>query len=106
MTKVVNLRDEPYDINIGRGTKWGNPYIEGKDGTRGEVIEKFVTNVIPILWPHIHELRDKTLGCPGNCKPKPCHGDYLALAANLQKRAEEITKQLKDLSEGAWNQKL
>lgn len=97
MTKVVNLKHDTYDVYIGRGSKWGNPFIEGKDGTRGEVIKRFVIKVLPILYPHIHELRDKTLGC--YCKPKPCHGDYLALAADTQKRAEELTKYMLDLTE-------
>ncbi len=90
MTKVVNIKHEPYDILIDRRTKWGNPFIMGKDGTRGEVIEKFTIETFPHLWPHIHELVDKTLGC--HCKPKPCHGDILAMAANIWQRGEKIAK--------------
>ncbi len=97
MTKVVNIRHEPYDILIDRSTKWGNPYIEGKDGTRREVIEKFIINILPILWPDIHELVDKIIGC--HCKPKPCHGDPLALAANIWQRGGEIAKHLSRMME-------
>lgn len=80
MTRVVNLRREPYDVYIGRGSRWGNPFIVGKDGTREEVIEKFRKEKLPKLMPFLFELIDKTLGC--FCKPKPCHGDVLAEAAN------------------------
>ena len=39
--KVVHCKKEPYDIYIGRPSKWGNPFSIGKDGTREEVIEKY-----------------------------------------------------------------
>ena len=75
VTKLVNMRHEPYDINIGRPSKWGNPFKIGKDGTRAEVLAKFRA------WfptsgglKQIEELRGKTLGC--YCKPQDCHGDY------------------------------
>ena len=78
MIKVVNIKSgDPYDIYIGRGSKWGNPFYIGKDGTREEVIEKY-KNWIPFqhhLIRDLHELKDNTLGC--YCKPKPCHGDVL-----------------------------
>lgn len=76
-TKVVNKYKEPYDIYIGRGSKWGNPFEIGKDGTREEVIEKYRTYLLnkPELLKALPELRGKTLGC--FCKPKPCHGDIL-----------------------------
>ena len=41
MCKVVNKYKEDYDVYIGRGSKWGNPYRIGEDGTREEVIEKY-----------------------------------------------------------------
>ena len=41
MTKVVNKYKQPYDIYIGRGSKWGNPFIIGQDGNREEVINKY-----------------------------------------------------------------
>ncbi len=34
MIKVVHCKKERYDIYIGRGGKWGNPFIIGKDGDR------------------------------------------------------------------------
>jgi len=33
-TRVVNLNIEKYDVYIGRGSIWGNPFIIGKHGNR------------------------------------------------------------------------
>lgn len=75
-TQVVNLRKEAYDIYIGRPSKWGNPFIIGKDGTREEVIKKYVDYIIESeLILDLGELKGKRLGC--FCKPKACHGDIL-----------------------------
>lgn len=76
-TRVVNIDKEPYDIYIGRGSKWGNPFIIGKDGNRKRVIEKYRQYVLnnDSLLKDIHELYGKVLGC--HCKPKDCHGDVL-----------------------------
>jgi Holliday junction resolvasome RuvABC endonuclease subunit len=75
--KVVNRHFEDYDIYIGRGTKWGNPFIVGKDGTREEVIELYrqYARNNPVIMESLHELRGKRLGC--SCKPAACHGDIL-----------------------------
>lgn len=40
-TTVVNLRTDKYEAYIGRSTPFGNPYVIGPDGDRGEVIRKF-----------------------------------------------------------------
>jgi len=83
MTKVVNLKTEKYDVYIGRGSKWGNPFPM-KNRSRKErdrVCDKyekwFWTTDLP---GQIHELKNKTLGC--YCKPERCHGDFLAELAN------------------------
>ena len=77
ITRVVHCRQEPYDIYIGRGSRWGNPFLIGVDGTRKEVIEKYRQFILahPQLMEDLHELRGKTLGCW--CKPLDCHGDIL-----------------------------
>jgi len=77
MTIVVNRIIESYDIYIGRGSKWGNPFYIGSDGTREEVIKKYRTWILnqPELLESLYELKDKVLGCW--CKPKACHGDVL-----------------------------
>lgn len=76
-TRTVHWRKEPYDIDIRRPAKWGNPFRIGEDGTRSEVIEKFRKWVIsqPELMNDLEELRGMRLGCW--CSPKPCHGDVL-----------------------------
>ena len=75
--EVVNLRNEKYDVYIGRGSKWGNKSIIGKDGNRKEVIAKYkkwISNNSYLLHS-LHELKGKKLGC--FCNPLPCHGDIL-----------------------------
>ena len=76
--RVVNRRQEPFDVYIGRGSLWGNPFIIGADGSRQEVIEKFrywITYDQPYLLSRLSELKGKVLGC--YCSPLPCHGDVL-----------------------------
>ena len=77
MTRVVNRRREQFDVYIGRGSKWGNPYRIGPDGSREEVIAKYREYLLrtPHLIAALDELRGKTLGC--YCSPLPCHGDVL-----------------------------
>ena len=76
-TRVVNVRTEGHDIYIGRGSKWGNPYIIGVDGDRIEVIkkyEKYLSSNKELL-ESLPELKGKRLGC--HCDPLICHGDVL-----------------------------
>jgi hypothetical protein len=90
-TRIVNVRDEPYDVYIGRGgeTRWSNPYshIRGKSAaifktkTRQEAIDLFEKDLRFTLKHDLDALQDflklngKTLGC--HCKPKSCHGDVI-----------------------------
>jgi hypothetical protein len=100
ITKVVNLRKEPYDVYIGRTGKgqdgyFGNPYEIGKDGDREQVIAKyknyFNTKIIydEEFRKRILELKGKTLGC--FCKPLACHGDIIR---SYLDREEEILEEL------------
>ncbi len=76
-TRVVNLRKEKYDVYIGRPSKWGNPFVIGKDGDREEVIRKYkewIKNQPELIFS-LDELKGKRLGC--FCSPKSCHGDIL-----------------------------
>lgn len=81
-TKVVHCKKDPYDIYIGRGSKWGNPFCIGKDGDRTLVIKKYQEYLKnnPNLLKCLPELRGKTLGCW--CSPQACHGDILAALAD------------------------
>ena len=85
---VVNLREEPYDIYIGRPSKWGNPFEIGKDGNRSEVIKKYRDYIKgrPELMVALRELRGKRLGC--FCKPQMCHGDVLVELLEAQMEQE------------------
>ena len=80
--KVVNLRKEKYDVYIGRGSKWGNKFVVGRDGSREEVITKYKEWILKNdeLLSCLEELRDKVLGC--YCKPLACHGDVLVELVN------------------------
>ena len=77
MTRIVHCKKAQYDVYIGRTSKWGNPYVIGKDGTREEVIQKYEEHVrsSKILIRALPSLACKTLGCL--CPPNPCHGNVL-----------------------------
>ena len=79
-TRVVNVRKEGHDVYIGRGSKWGNPFLIGPDGNRSTVIKKYesyIKSMISIKKDEydLNELKGKRLGC--HCAPLPCHGDIL-----------------------------
>lgn len=88
LTTVININldnKQKYDVYIGRGSKWGNPFIIGKHGNREQVLRlyaEYLKNNSELL-KSIPELRGKILGC--HCKPSNCHGDILARLANLNK---------------------
>lgn len=86
MNRVVNLYHEAYDVFIGRGSKWGNPFTHIKDKTtladvivetREEAIERYREYLEgnQELLDSLGELEGKVLGC--YCKPDSCHGDIL-----------------------------
>jgi Domain of unknown function (DUF4326) len=81
ITRVVNVdKREKFDVYIGRGSDWGNPYPIGIEGDREEVIRKyqfdFDRGYLKSSKEQLLELRGKVLGC--HCKPAACHGDILA----------------------------
>lgn len=78
--KVYNkYKEYPIDaVYIGRGSKYGNPFVIGKHGTRDEVCNRFETEILPTL--DVSELRGKNLVC--FCTPKRCHGLSLIKKAN------------------------
>lgn len=81
-TTVVNVRHGHFDVYIGRGGQWGNPFRIGPDGSREEVIEKYRVWILkqPVLLRQLPMLRNKRLGC--HCAPQPCHGDILVEMAD------------------------
>ncbi len=80
--KVVHCKKDVYDVYIGRPSKWGNPFVIGKDGTRQEVIKKYKNWLVkqPVLMDSLVELRGKRLGCW--CSLFACHGDVLVKLVN------------------------
>lgn len=89
MTTVVNRKDEPFDVYIGRGSIWGNPFKIGGLDSRADVVAKHKV----YLWKQIKSgtitrdmllsLEGKKLGC--YCAPMACHGDNLVLAIKWAK---------------------
>ena len=91
MCRTVNKYKEPYDIYIGRPSRWGNPFpvADKTEGSRQEAIARYREH----LWKQIKsgevsltdliELDGKRLGC--FCKPKACHGDILVKAVHWAK---------------------
>ena len=80
--KVVNKHHKvPYDVYIGRGSIYGNPYVIGVDGTREEVIEKYRKYFNERIASdeefkkEVLTLKNKILCC--YCAPKSCHGDVI-----------------------------
>lgn len=82
-TTVVNLKNNEYDVYIGLGSKWGNKFARSNMMAKERRLacesyeDWFWSTDLP---SHIHELRSKVLGC--HCKPKRCHGDFLARVSN------------------------
>lgn len=77
-TRVVKMGNGmPFDVDISRTGKWGNPFVIGRDGCRATVIAKYREWISrqPKLLADLHELRGKVLGC--FCAPLSCHGDVL-----------------------------
>lgn len=87
-TTVVNKRTSTYDVYIGRGSKWGNPFSHKdfphttKVATREQAISRYAEYVQrnDELMNSLHELKGKRLAC--YCKPLSCHGDVLAALAD------------------------
>jgi hypothetical protein len=87
---VVHKSRKPFDVYIGRPSKWGNPFTHLSFGTiathrvatREESISRYREwlQTQPELLAALPELRGKILGCW--CSPLDCHGDVLAELAN------------------------
>ena len=78
--KVTGVPDGA--VYIGRPGKWGNPFVIGRDGTRGEVVAKYRAYLLGnrALMAALPELTGKDLVCW--CAPEACHGDVLLELAN------------------------
>jgi len=65
-----------------RPSKWGNPFVVGEHGARGECIALYENCLRQndALIAALDELRGLVLGCW--CAPRACHGDLLLRLAN------------------------
>lgn len=87
---IVHCKKMPFDIYIGRPSKWGNPFshlprsaAEVKVNSREQAIacyEEYLLQNPGLLEEARRELKGKVLGCW--CHPKPCHGDVLVRLVN------------------------
>lgn len=100
VTLILNKNNDqiPDDsVYIGRGSKWGNKFKIGIDGSRSEVIDKYEEwlKVQDDLLNSLSELEGKPLVC--FCKPRACHGDILIKVLNMtpeQRKSWQTNKTL------------
>lgn len=78
-------RVPPGAVDIMRGTRWGNPFVLGRDGDRAAVVERYRAwlwqrlQQDPGLADEVRALHGRDLCCC--CAPLACHGDVLQAAA-------------------------
>lgn len=88
MPRVWNINDpdrpQGHGVYVGRGTKWGNPFLIGRDGDRLDVVARYrcylVERNFDLQHDAIRELRGQDLVC--HCHPRACHADVLLEVAN------------------------
>lgn len=89
----------PNTIIVDRRSRWGNPFVVGRDGTAQECIRKYAADLLPythkppnnglhelfvseaVLKDMEIELRGKNLAC-WCALDQPCHADLLLKWAN------------------------
>jgi hypothetical protein len=80
-TTVVDRRRQPWDVYIGRGSPFGNPYPITHEVSREQVLRWYKQDFIKkiekdeVFRHQVLSLKGKRLGC--YCKPLPCHGDII-----------------------------
>lgn len=63
--KGFNLQAESLRINglpavlVTRQSRWGNPFVVGRDGTREECIQKYIADLLPYTHQHPNNGLDK-----------------------------------------------
>lgn len=101
---VVNKRHEPYNVYIGRGSIWGNPFSHLPESkalyrvkTREDAIKQYRDWIMlqPELLGKLPDLAGKRLGC--YCAPLSCHGDVIAdLVEKLDSRPPDEVREAKE----------
>ena len=72
-------------VYVGRPSRWGNPFVVGKDGTQEECVDEFrhwLLGNAALSAAVRADLRGKDLVCW--CAPLPCHADVLLEVANAR----------------------
>ena len=87
--RAVHCKRERHHVYIGRPSKWGNPFVVGKHGQRGECIGLYESwlRENAALFAALDELRGLVLGCW--CAPRACHGELLVRLANASTEQRE-----------------
>ena len=87
--RTKGWRMPPNTINVTRPSKYGNPFVVGRDGTAAECKEKYRILIETNIWSTPNrldiqkDLRGKNLACW--CRmDMPCHADVLLEIANLE----------------------
>ena len=84
MPSVVKIRDNVLGaVRVDRQSRWGNPFVLGRDGTRDMVCDLFrlyATWRLSIQPDWLEPLRGQDLAC--HCAPQRCHAETLIELAN------------------------
>lgn len=86
MPRVLNKRVDGIPagaVYVGRPSKWGNPFVVGRDGVQGECVtlyEDWISEQPELQAAAKMELQGKDLVCW--CHPRPCHAEVLLRIAN------------------------
>jgi hypothetical protein len=115
-TTVVNIKNDPYDLYIGRAnptynlpaSKWANPFKLEREADRSIVLARYRIWLLqqPSLMHALSELRGLRLACW--CSPRACHGDVLADLVNsgaanaAQARPAGIVPTWEDTTRAYW----
>ena len=83
--RTKGWKKPPNTVDITLNSKWGNPFVIGKDGDRHEDCEKYKKLMLTYRNHFcriiVSELKGKNLMC--YCKlDEECHGDFLLKIAN------------------------
>ena len=83
---------------VDRRSRWGNPFLMGRDGNRRQVVEKYPEHVLssPGLLDGLEALRGFDLACwchewdGSGANPMFCHADVLLELANGERLTQEV----------------
>lgn len=104
--RTKGWRLPPNTICVDRTTRFGNPFVVGKDGTAAECVKKYGEMLLPYTHAKgtledfylssanvldIESLRGKNLAC-WCALDQPCHADVLLEIANLPEDTHDHPK--------------